>query len=120
MVLSRAIFLKQINTFILSLRYGGVFIMASKGQKFKKYSKEQKQKIILEKVEKGVSYSELASRYQVPQGTVITWVHQYRKNGGLVEKQRGRQKNDAIDYKERYEILKKFQDFLEVVDQKKK
>jgi len=120
MVLSRANFLKQINTFILSLRYGGVFIMASKGQKFKKYTKEQKLKIILEKVEKGVSYSELETRYQVPTGTINTWVYQYRKNGGLVEKPKGRPKNDQIDYKERYEILKKFQDYLEVVDRKKK
>ncbi|PKK97240.1 MAG: hypothetical protein CVV58_02280 [Tenericutes bacterium HGW-Tenericutes-3] len=94
--------------------------MASKGQKYGKYSKKFKLQVILEKIEKGVSYSELASRYQVPEGTVITWVYQYRKHGGFNKQPKGRPKNDEIDYKERYEILKKFQDYLEVVDRKKK
>jgi transposase-like protein len=94
--------------------------MSIKGQKLTKYTKELKLHVILEKEEKGVSYSELAKRYQIPEGTVITWVYQYRKNKGLNVRPQGRPRTDETDYKERYEILKKFRDFLEVVDRKKK
>ena len=95
--------------------------MATKGQKFTKYTKEFKEKVILEKIETGRSYVNLAETYGIPEGTVITWVYQYKKNIGKAPKKLGRPKKEtAIDYKERYEILKKFQDYLEVVEHEKR
>ncbi|MGI6771115.1 MAG: transposase [Acholeplasmataceae bacterium] len=95
--------------------------MAKKGQKFKSYTKEFKMKVIFEKVHEEKSYLYLANKYGVPEGTINTWVHQYRKNNNeVITKNRGRQKDEEIDYKERYEILKKFQDYLKEVDRKKK
>lgn len=95
--------------------------MATKGQKQKKYTMEFKAKVIKEKVEKGKSYVYLSHKYNIPEGTINTWVYQYRKNDEqVVIKKKGRRKTEGIDYKERYEILKKFQDFLEEVDREKK
>lgn len=96
--------------------------MAKKGQRFNKYSKGYKQKVLDEKFLEGKSYSYLSSKYDIPEATIHTWVHQYRKHGNkLISKQRGRpKKEENIDYKEKYEILKKFQDYLEEVDQEKK
>ena len=43
------------------------------------------------------------------------------KRWGLAIKKKGRRKKEEnIDYKERYEILKKFQEYLKEVDQEKK
>jgi len=85
-----------------------IFNMASKGQKFKKYTKEFKE-TVLEEYHKGYSSKYLSLKYGVPKGTVDTWKHQirYPKTG-----RRGRPKNEGIDYKERYEILKKYLAFL--------
>lgn len=96
--------------------------MADKGQKFKRYTIEFKQEIIEKKVNKGESYDYLANKYGIPEGTIRTWIHQYKKNGQqAIKKKRGRPKKEqAIDYKERYEILKKFQDYLLEVDREKK
>ena len=91
--------------------------MANKGQSFKRYSKVFKQKVLDEKILEGKSYTYLSSKYGIPEGTINTWVHQYRKHGDkVILKQRGRpKKEENINYKERYEILKKFQDYLEEV-----
>ena len=96
--------------------------MATKGQKQNQYPKSIQERIIKEKIEGGRSYKYLSKRYEIPIGTINTWVHKYRKNGSkMVEKKRGRPKREEnIDYKERYEILKKFQDFLKEVDREKK
>lgn len=96
--------------------------MASEGQKFKKYSIEFKKEIVEEKIIKGKSYAVLSRKYGIPKGTINTWVYQYKKNNHqTLSKKRGRpNKDQAIDYKERYEILKKFQDYLLEVDREKK
>jgi transposase-like protein len=95
--------------------------MATKGQKMRKYTNEFKEKVILEKIEKGRSYGYLAEAYEIPEGTIITWVYEYKKNIGKTQKKIGRPKKETdIDYKERYEILKKFQDYLEVVEHEKR
>jgi len=98
-----------------------VFFMAKQGQQFQNYTKEFKEKVINEKITSKHSYSYLSTKYNVPAGTIITWIYQYRQNNGeIIHKKRGRQKNDVIDYKERYEILKKFQDYVKEVERKKK
>ena len=85
--------------------------MASKDQKFNKYDLEFKLKIIKERNE-GKSYRYLSEKYNIPQGTIKTWVHKIKQDGALGIKQKGRPKESETNYKERYEILKKFQDFL--------
>jgi transposase-like protein len=96
--------------------------MASKGQKFKQYSEEIKIEVIKAKVEAGHGYEYLSQKYGIPEGTITNWVYKYRRdNSQLVKKKRGRtKKEENIDYKERYEILKKFQEYLKEVDQEKK
>jgi len=96
--------------------------MASKGQKFKIYSEELKVEVIKAKVELGHGYRYLSEKYEIPEGTIRTWVYQYRLDDKkIIKKKRGRpQREENIDYKERYEILKKFQEYLKEVDQEKK
>ena len=96
--------------------------MASKGQKFKIYSEELKAEVIKAKVELGHGYRYLSEKYEIPEGTIRTWVYQYRLDDKkIIKKKRGRpQREENIDYKERYEILKKFQEYLKEVDQEKK
>ena len=96
--------------------------MASKGQKFKIYSEELKAEVIKAKVELGHGYRYLSEKYEIPEGTIRTWVYQYRLDEKkIIKKKRGRpQREENIDYKERYEILKKFQEYLKEVDQEKK
>jgi len=94
--------------------------MASKGQKFVKYDLEFKLQVLKEKIEDKKSYSELSKKYNIPVGTLLSWVRIYKRDGSLGVQHRGRPIEKDIDYKERYEILKKFQAFLEEVDRKKK
>lgn len=94
---------------------GDDIFMASKGQKFKKYTKEFKE-TVLEEHHNGYSSKYLSLKYGVPMGTIDTWGYQirYPKTGKL-----GRPKKEDIDYKERYEILKKYQAFLKEQQKRK-
>ena len=97
--------------------------MASKGQRFNKYNTEFKIKVIEEK-KKGISYSCLSKKYNVSIGTLMTWYHKYNRpdlypNQG---QKRGKPKEKNLtkeDWKERYEILKKYQAFLKAQREKK-
>ncbi len=97
--------------------------MAKKGQKFNNYDNEFKTKIIKEKKE-GKSYSYLSRKYNISGGTIMTWLHKYNRpdlypNQG---QKRGRQKESNLtkeDWKERYEILKKYQAFLKAQRERK-
>jgi transposase len=93
--------------------------MANKGQTFKRYDLDFKLKVIHEK-QAGASYQELSEKYAIPKDTIATWMRILKRDGSLDVAQRGRPTDKEIDYKERYEILKKFQDFLEKKGQKKK
>lgn len=93
--------------------------MASKGQKFRKYDLAFKLKVVKEK-QKGVSYTALERKYDIPWQTIATWMRMLKTDGALEIKPRGKGNQKDIDYKERYEILKKFQDFLDTKGQKKK
>lgn len=99
--------------------YGGVFYMAKKGQTFKRYNLDFKLKVVKEK-QTGASYAFLEKKYNIPWPTIAGWVRMIKVDGGLEVKPRGQGNKKDIDYKERYEILKKFQDFLAISEQKKK
>ena len=88
--------------------------MASKGQKFNKYSLEFRILIVEEYLNGNIGLRELAEKYDVNKKTIASWLHNYR-NGKLGEK-KGKPKSKNLtleDYKERYEILKKYQAFLQ-------
>ncbi|MGE4320671.1 MAG: helix-turn-helix domain-containing protein [Acholeplasmataceae bacterium] len=78
-----------------------------------------KLKIVKEK-QSGMSYTALERIYNVPWRTIAGWMRIIKRDGTLDLKQRGRSSNKDIDYKERYEILKKFQDFLATKEPRKK
>ena len=95
--------------------------MALKGQKFKKYSIEEKEKIV-EEYNKGISSSYLEKEYGISNNTIRQWKYKLRKNGTLINKRRGRINEQTLtkeDWKERYEILKKYQAFLKAQREKK-
>lgn len=100
--------------------HGGVFIMASKGQKFNKYTLEFKKQVLSE-YKAGYSAAYLGKKYNIPQGTIETWSQIKNRYGALDKAKKGRPRGTKTkDYKERYEILKKFQDFLVKQEQKRK
>ena len=96
--------------------------MAKKGQKFRKFTDEERTKIVGEYL-KGTSYRILANKYGISWNTIHTMVRKYKKTGTTITVQKGRPKNhDDLtkeDYKERYEILKKYQAFLKVQRERK-
>jgi transposase-like protein len=95
--------------------------MASKGQRFKKIPLEIKLEALKERAQEGKSFEYLGTKYGVSKETIKTWLRIYQRDGGLDVSKKGRPKNEEnIDYKERYEILKKFQRYLEEVDREKK
>ena len=89
----------------------------------KHYTTEFKQKIIDEyKSGKSGVYQRVAKKYGLSDDTVYHWVVKDRKQGNqenLPYKRVGRTKEENIDYKERYEILKKYQAFLKAQREKK-
>ena len=95
--------------------------MAKKGQKFQRYTDEEKEKIISEYLEGKESLKSIAEKYEISsRKTVFTWLKKYRNTGTTNSGKRGRPlKNDQIDYKARYEILKKYQAFLKEQQEKK-
>jgi hypothetical protein len=94
--------------------------MAKKGQKFKKYDLEFKNKVLKEYQEEA-SAGYLSKKYDIPIGTIFTWTTIKKKHGALGVVKKGRPTIiHEKDYKERYEILKKYQDFLVTQEQKKR
>ncbi len=95
--------------------------MARKGQKFKKYDIDLRLQIVHEKINEMRSYKYLARKYGMSWKTIETWVRIFKRDGALDVRKKGRPNEDSIaDCKEKYEILKKFQEFLKEVDQEKK
>jgi transposase len=94
--------------------------MAIKGQKFKQYDLAFKKKVLNE-YRAGYSQRYLSEKYDIPGNTIVTWSRIEKKYGGLdIAKKGAPKKDNKKDYKERYEILKKFQDFLDNKEPKKK
>ena len=94
--------------------------MASKGQKFSKYSDDLK-KEIMDKVKQGMSIRYVAKQYNIPSGTIFTWVDKKNHPEKVTGNKRGHHKKPVSldDWKERYEILKKYQAFLKAQQERK-
>ena len=98
--------------------------MAKKGQKFNKYSNELKEELLKKYEKEYIPAPMLAKTYGISEKTIYTWVYK-RKHGKDVfvdhrQFSSGRPaKEGYIDYKEKYEILKKYQTFLKAQREKK-
>jgi len=118
-ILSELVILWKADDSAITVKEG--LRMASKGQKFKKVPLETKIKAVKEWLDEGKSSYYLGRKCGVSRKTVDTWIRIYKRDGGLDIRKKGRPKADGqIDYKERYEILKKYQDYLGEVDREKK
>ena len=97
--------------------------MASKGQKFQKWDESLKE-VIIELLKEGHSYRELARKYNLPKGTISTWQQKLwhpEKYPGQGQK-KGKLKEENLtkeDWKQRYEILKKYQAVLKAQRERK-
>ena len=81
----------------------------------KHYDIEFKNKILNEYLNGQGESVYLGKKYNIPSHTIDTWIRIYKKQGNLINDiyhTRGRKIEENIDYKERYEILKKYQAFL--------
>ena len=97
--------------------------MASKGQKFQKCDENLKE-VIIELLKQGHSYRELAREYNIPKGTISTWQQKLWHPEKYLDQgqKKGKLKEDSLtkeDWKERYEILKKYQTFLKAQRERK-
>ena len=93
--------------------------MANKGQKFRKYPSSLKLEIT-SKALKGRGYRSIARDYpDISAYTIKNWVRKAKNNIDITKDNRGirgRPKTKGLtieDYKERYEILKKYRAFLQ-------
>ena len=100
--------------------------MATKGQRFKKHSPELKEKILKEYFEEFASSRFLSKKYNISRKTIEAWVRKTKLEIDVRVDHRpgnsGRTKSKNLtleDYKERYEILKKYQAFLQARREKK-
>ena len=100
--------------------------MVNKGQKFRSYSAELKQTILKEYFDGIGTPRTLSLKYDVPFKTIKNWITKTKHNIDVkVDHRPGRsgrfkEKNLTLeDYKERYEILKKYQAFLQARREKK-
>ena len=103
--------------------------MANKGQKFAKHSLAIKEKIVKEYFSNVGGVIQLGKKYNISYRTIENWIRKARNNidlsidnRGKWSKGKGRPKEKNLtleDYKERYEILKKYQAFLQARQGKK-
>ena len=103
--------------------------MAKKGQKFNSYTPEFKHQVLKEYFDGEGGENVLAKRHGIPIKTVSNWIKKAKNNidvsidgRGRSSKGKGRLKTKNLtleDYKERYEILKKYQAFLKARQEKK-
>lgn len=91
--------------------------MQKNNKYLEKYDIETREKMVDLIINKEMSYREIEKKYNIPRNTVFRWVQNFRKTGS-VETQKITRKNKEINYKEQYEILKKYQAFLKEQQEK--
>ena len=96
--------------------------MALKGQKFNKYTKELKNEIINKYFSGQGTARSLGKEYGISYKSIDTMIYRYKHPELKTGKKIGRPKEKNLtidDYKERYEILKKYQAFLKAQRERK-
>ena len=96
--------------------------MALKGQRHNKYSNELKLEIIQKYLEGKGSSRSLGKEYGISYKTVDNMIYRYNHPEIKTYQKVGRPREKDLsieDYKERYEILKKYQAFLKAQQEKK-
>ena len=96
--------------------------MAKKGQKFIRFSDEEWTEIVNKYLSGKYGYHALANEYGISWKTVESMVRKYRKTRTTIAEQKGRPKEKDLtkeDWKQRYEILKKYQAFLKAQRERK-
>ena len=95
--------------------------MAKKGQIFKKYDDDFRNKVVNDYFNNEGGVKALAKKYNISYCTIQNWVNKIKKGETVSPKNhlKGNRKEENIDYKERYEILKKYQAFLKAQREKK-
>ena len=105
------------------LNKGDSIFMAKKGQIFKTYTNEERIKIVQEYLNNEATPTMLSKKYSISIKTIWNWISKYKsKRYNLLDnrpKMSGNRKEENIDYKERYEILKKYQAFLKAQRERK-
>ena len=99
--------------------------MTSKGQKFEKYDINLVTEILNKHNKDGIPITRLEKEYNISQNTIYNWNRKYNLHPELypgLGMKRGRPKEKDLtkeDYKERYEILKKYRAFLKAQRERK-
>ena len=96
--------------------------MAKKGQKFKLFTNEERTEIVNKYLSGKYSYATLANEHKISRKTVETIVRKYRQTGLTIKDKKGKNNEKDLtkeDWKERYEILKKYQAFLKAQRERK-
>ena len=96
--------------------------MATKGQKFKTFTNEERTEIVSKYMSGKYSYAILAKEYNISGKTVESMVRKFNKTGLTIKDKKGRNNQSHLtkeDWKERYEILKKYRAFLKAQREKK-
>ena len=96
--------------------------MATKGQKFKTFTNEERTEIVSKYMSGKYSYAILAKKYNISWKTVESMVRKFKKTGLTIKDKKGRNNQSYLtkeDWKERYEILKKYRAFLKAQREKK-
>ena len=88
-----------------------------------KYSSDLKLEIMNKYKSGQGTINSLSKEYNIPMNTMRNWQRKIVKNIDISidtrSKYSGKRKEENIDYKERYEILKKYQAFLKAQREKK-
>lgn len=88
----------------------------------KHYSEELKNEIVQRYLNEKSSLKKLGKEYNISYKNIFNWLRKYKTNGTVendIFHTRGSPKSENIDYKERYEILKKYQAFIKAQREKK-
>jgi len=95
--------------------------MASKGQKFNKYTMEFLDSVKKDYLEGKETSNSIADKYHISRGTACTWIAKWTNptKYGPKHIKRGRPKDSETNWKEKYEILKKYQVFLKAQRERK-